>query len=257
MAGPCGQKKGIKKPRLDAVIGVRKYPHLLGDLIRHLKSHAGDIIRQTVGIFPDNTVQGRAVLLVNLSRKIHGYAVVLKEHHGLAHVLLFLNLLADGHSHLLADSLDLCQPFGLFLQNAKGIRLEPADNPGCQSGSDTFYGAGAKIALHGLLILGKLHLAGLNLELLAVYRMLRHNAAGLDHISFSSVSQLSHHDDFLAVTLIRDAEHRISIVLIAEFYLFYKSCNCRHGLSGINSPPVLRWAPWRTPEKHSYHGRTQ
>ena len=52
--------------------------------------------------------------------------------------------------------------------------------------------------------------------------MLRDNAGGLDHIPLCGVSQLSHHDDLLPVTLIDDGEHGVSVVLIAEFDFFYK-----------------------------------
>ena len=61
MAGPCGQKKGIKKPRLDAVIGVRKYPTVWAISSAILNPTPGDIIRQTGKDFPGQcrTGQGR------------------------------------------------------------------------------------------------------------------------------------------------------------------------------------------------------
>ena len=47
-----------------------------------------------------------AIFLVNFGSQIQGDPVGLKEHHGLTHILLFLNLFSDGHRHFFADAPD-------------------------------------------------------------------------------------------------------------------------------------------------------
>ena len=136
-------QEGVEHPRLHPVVGVGENAHLPGDLIRHLKSHARNVVGQAIGIFLQNAVELGAVLLVNFYSEIEGNAVVLQEHHGLAHVLFLLHLLGDGHGHLLADALDLGEALRLLLHNPEGVGFEMADNPGSQSGPDAFYGTGA------------------------------------------------------------------------------------------------------------------
>ena len=107
MAVPRGLEKGVQDTGLDAVVGIRENTYPLRYLVSHLESHPGDVVGQAVGIFTDDSVEGGSVLLIYLGCQVHGYAVVLKEHHGLAHVFLVLHLLRNGHGHLFADALDL------------------------------------------------------------------------------------------------------------------------------------------------------
>ena len=102
------------------------------------------------------------------------------------------------------------------------------DNPSSQSSPNPFDGSGTKIALHRQLVLRHFYLIAFDLELLSIDRMLTHNACGLDHITFCGISQISHHNDFLTVHLIRNAEHSVAISLIAEFNFLYKACDCCH-----------------------------
>ena len=89
------------------VIGICENSHFPGYFVCHFKANARNIVRQTIGIFLDNAVQLRAIFLINFSSQIQGDAVVLKKHHGLTHIPLFLNLFSDSHSHFFADALNL------------------------------------------------------------------------------------------------------------------------------------------------------
>ena len=117
-------EKRIQNSALDSEIGVRQNSGPGGNLIRHLKADSRNVVRQLVGILLNNPVHGRAVFPVDFRRQIHGHAVVLKEHHGLAHIPLFLDLLPDGHGHLFADPLDLGQTLRLLLHDSEGVFLK-------------------------------------------------------------------------------------------------------------------------------------
>ena len=54
----------------DTVVGVCEDAYFFGDLVCHFKSHTWNIICQLIGIFFDDTVQLRAIFLVDLSRKV-------------------------------------------------------------------------------------------------------------------------------------------------------------------------------------------
>ena len=122
-------EQGIEKSAADPVIGIREDPDLRRDLVRDLKSHPLDIVRQLVRILLDHRVHSRTVMLVDLHRKVHGDPVLLKEHHGLTHISFFLHLAADLHRHALADALDLSETFRLLLHDPEGVRLELLYDP--------------------------------------------------------------------------------------------------------------------------------
>ena len=122
-------EQGIKEAAADPVIGIRKDPDLRRDLVRDLKSHPLDIVRQLVRILLDHRVHSRTVMLVDLHRKVHGNPVLLKEDHRLAHIPFFLHLAADLHRHALADAFDLCEALRLFFHDPECIRLELFHDP--------------------------------------------------------------------------------------------------------------------------------
>ena len=122
-------EQGIKEAAADPVIGVGKDTDLRRDLVRDLKSHPLDIVRQLVRIFLDHRVHSRTVMLIDLHCKVHGDPVLLKEHHGLTHISFFLHLAADLHRHALADALDLSETFRLLLHDPEGVRLELLYDP--------------------------------------------------------------------------------------------------------------------------------
>ena len=74
-----GLKKGVQNTAFNAEIGIRKDSHLRGDLIRHLKSHAGYVVRHAVRIFFYYSIQRRAIFLIDFHRQIHGNAILLKD----------------------------------------------------------------------------------------------------------------------------------------------------------------------------------
>ena len=119
----------IEESTADPVIGIRMNTDSLRYLIRDLKSHPLDIVRQLVRILLDHRVHSRTVMLIDLHCKVHGDPVLLKEHHGLTHISFFLHLTADLHRHALADALDLSETFRLLLHDPKGVRLELLYDP--------------------------------------------------------------------------------------------------------------------------------
>ena len=70
-------EEGVEHARLHTVVGVREDSDLLRDLVRHLKSHPRDVVRQAVGIFFDDAVELRAIFLVNFYSQVEGDAIVL------------------------------------------------------------------------------------------------------------------------------------------------------------------------------------
>ena len=122
-------EQGVEKSAADPVIGIREDPDLRRDLVRDLKSHTLDIVRQLIRIFLDHRVHSRTVMLVDLHCKVHGDPVLLKEHHGLTHISFFLHLAADLHCHALADALDLSETFRLLLHDPEGVRFELLYDP--------------------------------------------------------------------------------------------------------------------------------
>ena len=122
-------EQGVEKSAADPVIGIREDPDLRRDLVRYLKSHPLDIVRQLIRIFLDHRVHSRTVMLIDLHCKVHGDPVLLKEHHGLTHISFFLHLAADLHRHALADALDLGETFRLLLHDPEGVRLELLYDP--------------------------------------------------------------------------------------------------------------------------------
>ena len=122
-------EQGVEKSAADPVIGVGKDTYFCRDLVRDLKSHPLDIVRQLVRIFLDHRVHSRTVMLIDLHCKVHGDPVLLKEHHGLTHISFFLHLAADLHRHALADTLDLGETFRLLFHNPEGVRLELLYDP--------------------------------------------------------------------------------------------------------------------------------
>ena len=122
-------EQGIEKSAADPVIGIREDPDLRRDLVRDLKSHSLDIVRQLIRILLDHGVHSRTVMLVDLHRKVHGDPILLKEHQGLTHISFFLHLAADLHRHALADTLDLSETFRLLLHDPEGVRLELLYDP--------------------------------------------------------------------------------------------------------------------------------
>ena len=122
-------EQGVEKSAADPVIGIREDPDLRRDLVRYLKSHPLDIVRQLIRIFLDHRVHSRTVMLIDLHCKVHGDPVLLKEHHGLTHISFLLHLAADLHRHALADALDLGETFRLLLHDPEGVRLELLYDP--------------------------------------------------------------------------------------------------------------------------------
>ena len=122
-------EQGVEKSAADPVIGVGKDTYFCRDLVRDLKSHPLDIVRQLVRIFLDHRVHSRTVMLIDLHCKVHGDPVLLKEHHGLTHISFFLHLAADLHRHALADAFDLCEALRLFFHDPECIRLELFHDP--------------------------------------------------------------------------------------------------------------------------------
>ena len=122
-------EQGVEKSAADPVIGVGKDTYFCRDLVRDLKSHPLDIVRQLVRIFLDHRVHSRTVMLIDLHCKVHGDPVLLKEHHGLTHISFFLHLAADLHRHALADALNLGETFRLLFHDPESVRLELLYDP--------------------------------------------------------------------------------------------------------------------------------
>ena len=231
-------KQGIKDTAANPEIRICKDSYPLSNLICHLKSHALNIVRQLIGIFFNNAVQAGTIFVVDFQSQIHGNPIFLQKHHRLTQILFRFHLLRNRHGHFLTDSLYLSQPLRLLLDNAKGICLKPADNPGRQSRSHTFHSAGSKIAFHRRRILRRFQLIGLYLNLITVYRMLYAAAAGFNKITLTDIGKGSHQHIFLSVTV--DRKNRIAIFLISKFNFLHISIYCCHRPAPVKTEKAPR-----------------
>ena len=126
----------------DAEIGVGENAYLFSYLVGYFEAYASDVVGQAVGILFDDAIKFWAVFLVDFDGQIHGNAVFLQEHHGLAHLFLLVHLGGDRHGHLFADALDFRKALRLFLDDAEGVGFEAADDAGGESRTYTLDGAG-------------------------------------------------------------------------------------------------------------------
>ena len=166
------QQQHISDGAADAEIRVCSDAGPAGDLICRPETDAVHLIRQTVRILLQYPVNLVPVFSIQLHRHIVGNAILLQEHHGLAHVLLLFQLGRDLPGLFLTDALDLRQPLRLFLNDAERLALEVSDDPGRQRRADALNGTAAQIPLHGHLVLRCLQLVGFDEQLLPVHGML-------------------------------------------------------------------------------------
>ena len=187
-----GLQQGIINSAANAKIRIRENANLLGDLICHLKSDALNVVCQPIGIFADDPIHAGAVFIIDFQSQVHGYAVFLQKHHGLAHLFFGLHLFCNGASHLFADSLYLRQTLRFLLDNAKGIRLEAPHDAGSQGASDAADRTGAQVTFHRCHILRCLQFVGFHLDLISVNGMLHFPAGSLYEIPLTDIRKGSH-----------------------------------------------------------------
>ncbi len=216
----------IQHAAADAEIRIKADPHPGRNFVRRPKSHALDIVRQPVRIFPDNPVHLLPVLLIYFDRQIHCNPVLLQKNHGLPQIPLLIHLIRDLHRFALADPLDLRQPFRFLLNNTERIFLKPAHDPGRQCKSHAFDRTGAEIPLDGLLVLRRFLLKTFHLKLFSVSRMLCIFSGSLDIFPLRNRRKHSHAGDLpLAADQI---QHCIPIICIPVNNMLYISRQLFH-----------------------------
>ena len=128
-----------------------------------------------------------SVFLIDFHSQIHGNAIVLKKHHGLAHFFFCFHLFANGHGHFFTDAFYLRKAFRLFFHNPEGVCLKLFYNSGSKSSSHAFYGAGAQIPFNRRIVFRRFNLITFYLKLFSVHRMLNHGARRFHHLAFTDV----------------------------------------------------------------------
>ena len=221
-----GLQQDVEDAAADAEIRVGADAGLPRDLIGHLKADPGHLVRQLVGVLPDDPVDIRAVALVELDRHIVGDAVLLQEQHGPAHILLLFHLPGDLDGLAPADALDLGQPLRLHLDDPEGLIPELLHDPRRQRGADPLDGAGPEIPLHGGRIARLLLFVGPDLKLPAVGGVLRKLAPGRDLLPFRKKREGPHAGGLLPVT--DENEHRVPVLRIPVDNVIYIALNNFH-----------------------------
>ena len=196
-------------------------PGFLRDLVRHTKAHSWNIIRHLVRVALKNCIDLRPVCLIDFHSQIQGNAVLLQKKHGLTQIPLLRHLRRNLPGAILTDSANLCQPLRFLINDTHGIPLELLYDPGSQRRSDPLHRTGTEVALDGDHILRSCHLVAAHNQLLAVYRVRRKFALGLQRLA------LAHHrhrtDQRKGTAVRRQLQHGITILLIPVNNMLYIS----------------------------------
>ena len=163
----------VEDAGLQPELRLLRYPRTARDLIALLKADPLDILREPVGILPDQIIELVFILCINLSREIHGDPVALEENHRILHVPPGIQRGGDIHRLLPRDPPDLRKPLRLLRDDPHGLHAELLHDPGGRGRPDPLHRPGAKIPLQRFLISGRLRLIALYDKLKAVDRVLR------------------------------------------------------------------------------------
>ena len=249
MALPGGLLQHIKNTASNTEIRIRLDPCPAGDLIRDPKTHSLQVVRHAVRIFPNHAVNLRPVFLINLYCQSRGDPVLLQEDHGLPHILLLLHLAGNLPGFPLADALDLRQPLRLPLYNPKGIRPEPAHDPGSQRAAHSLNGPGAQIPFHGHRVLRLFLLIGFNDKLISVGGMFRIMSPGLDQFSLSQKRKSPHTGNLLLTR--HQVQHRVAVIAVPVNNMIHISFQHFHlpRPDPSTSLPPHFWERWSVPHR--------
>ena len=119
-----------------------------GQLVRFFKTDSVNVIRQSVRIFFQNSIQPTSVGIVNLYRQCVGNAELLQINHRLTHFLFIFHLSSNIHGLFFADSLNLRQTFRLLFNDPKRVFSKTLYNPRRQCRSYSLDRSGSQITFH-------------------------------------------------------------------------------------------------------------
>ena len=225
LAGKVVQR--ILDSALDPMFIISRDSHLFRDFIRFLKTHAKEVLCQTVGIFLNRGDGVRSVNPVQLHRVIRVYSELLQIQRNLREFPVAAKRFRHRLRLFFPDSRNFRQPVRLVLDDREGLTSKPGDNGGSRLFSNSFQHAGRK-KLFDSFFRGRHHLfKTADGKLLAVSRMNLPLSAEQIAPSFMTGGQVSHRRKLLIFSFkYRDG---ISVFLIVKnnirddalFFLFH------------------------------------
>ena len=228
-----GEAQHIEHRAPDSGLRVRTDAHAPRDFIRGLKTHAAQIVRDSIGVLAEQGVDLIAVAPVNLDGEVHPYAVAGEKEHGAAQFPLLLNLPRNFHRKALADALHLRKALGFLFENAKRVVLKLFDDALRECLAHSFDSAGGQVALHTRTVLRRLDFVCLDRQLFAVGRMKLKMTLCADVLPLRNHRKGSDQHIVLAAAL--HAENRIAILLVPVLDFLNKAAQRVHP---VNTPSL-------------------
>ena len=168
-----------------------------------------------------------------------GHAVSFQRHHNVANGKLLFKVLLYFFGFFQGNAFDCCELFRLVFEHIKGTFAEFFDDFFRRNGTDPFHGAGGEIVVK--LFGGRRHFAFKRFHFkLPPERRVKRPKAGKPHrFADGNIRKSTDGRDKFLITA--DFQHRISVLLIAEFYVFHGSADdfvfhsFTHFVSSLNS----------------------
>ncbi len=193
-------------------------PEALGELVGRGEADAADLLRETIGVGPDQLDRARAIGLEDARGAQGAEAVRVQEQHDVAHRALLAPGGGDPLGKAAADALHLAQPVRAALDDLEHLVAEGLDQLAGQRPADALDHARAEVGLDAFERARRHDAQGLRAELEAEARIGLPAAVGADHLAGRHRRACADHGRRLALVRELDPEHAEAAVGIVEHH---------------------------------------